>query len=53
MSDLKQILQDGLKQIGAANSAQALDDVRVHFMGKKGLVTTQLKTVGTIGCRTT
>lgn len=46
MSDLKQILADGLSQIEAATSVQALDEVRVHFLGQKGLVTAQLKQLG-------
>ncbi len=46
VSDLKQILADGLSQIEAAASVQALDEVRVHFLGQKGLVTTQLKQLG-------
>lgn len=46
MSDLKQILDDGLQHIEAAKSVQQLDEVRVHFLGQKGLVTTQLKQLG-------
>ena len=46
MSNLKQILDDGLQDIEATTSVQQLDDVRVHFLGQKGLVTTQLKQLG-------
>jgi len=46
VTDLKRILDDGLQQIEAAQSVQQLDDVRVHFLGQKGLVTTQLKQLG-------
>jgi phenylalanyl-tRNA synthetase alpha chain len=46
VTDLKQILDDGLQQIESAQSVQQLDDVRVHFLGQKGLVTTQLKQLG-------
>ncbi|VAW45110.1 Phenylalanyl-tRNA synthetase alpha chain [hydrothermal vent metagenome] len=46
MSDLQQILADGLNQIEQAETAQTLDDVRVQFLGQKGSVTLQLKQLG-------
>lgn len=46
MSDLNQILSDGLNQIEAANTVQQLDEVRVYFLGQKGTVTSQLKQLG-------
>lgn len=46
MKDLEQLLEQGLQQIKSAESTQSLDEVRVHFMGKKGVVTTQLKQLG-------
>jgi phenylalanyl-tRNA synthetase alpha subunit len=36
MSDLQQILEQGLEAIAAAKEAKLLEDVRVEFMGKKG-----------------
>lgn len=46
MSDLQQIVIDGLSQIEQAESVQALDEVRVQFLGQKGTVTLQLKQLG-------
>jgi len=46
VSDLNQILSDGLNQIEAANTVQQLDEVRVYFLGQKGTVTSQLKQLG-------
>ncbi len=46
MSDLQQIVSDGLAQINAASSVQALDEVRVQYLGQKGTVTMQLKQLG-------
>lgn len=46
MSDLQQIVTDGLSRIEQADSVQALDDVRVQYLGQKGIVTLQLKQLG-------
>ena len=46
MSDLQQILKQGLEAIEAANEAKLLEDVRVEFMGKKGRLTDLLKGLG-------
>lgn len=46
MSDLKQLLAAGLGQIEQAESVQALDEVRVHYLGQKGTVTIHLKQLG-------
>ena len=44
-----QALQEiGLAEIEAAAELSALDAVRVKFLGKKGLVTDALKTLGTL-----
>lgn len=48
MNDLEQLIAEGLAQIEAAESTQALEDVRVHFLGKKGTITTQLKNLGSL-----
>lgn len=40
--------QEWLQQIQALESLTALDDLRVHLLGKNGLVTQQLKTLGTL-----
>lgn len=46
MSGLSDILEQAAQQIAAANDLQALDQIRVHFMGKKGVITEQLKALG-------
>lgn len=40
--------QEWLQQIQASEGLAALDDLRVHLLGKNGLVTQQLKTLGTL-----
>ena len=46
MSELDQLLQTASEQITAADNLKILDDIRVHYLGKKGVVTEQLKTLG-------
>ena len=46
MSELDQLLQTANEQITAADNLKILDDIRVHYLGKKGVVTEQLKTLG-------
>lgn len=48
MNDLEQLVSEGLAQIEAADSTQSLEDIRVHFLGRKGTVTTQLKNLGSL-----
>ena len=40
------ILSQGLSAISAADSVKTLDDVRVQYLGKSGLLTAELKTLG-------
>ncbi len=42
------LLDRALDAIGAAADAAALDAVRVHYLGKKGLLTEQLKSLGAL-----
>ncbi len=42
-TELKQIQTDAEAQIAAAGDLQSLDQVRVHFLGKKGVITERLK----------
>jgi phenylalanyl-tRNA synthetase alpha chain len=44
--DLDAIISQAEAQINAAQDANRLDEVRVDFMGKKGLLTEQLKSLG-------
>ncbi len=45
-NELSQIVEQALKQITAVSSLKALDDIRIHFLGKKGVLTAQLKALG-------
>lgn len=46
MENLEQLVQDGLAAVGQADSLQKLDQVRVDYLGKKGVLTQQLKSLG-------
>ncbi|MBS3803883.1 MAG: phenylalanine--tRNA ligase subunit alpha, partial [Oleiphilaceae bacterium] len=46
MENLEQLVQEGLGAVEQAASLQALDQVRVDYLGKKGVLTQQLKTLG-------
>ena len=42
---LEQIREEALRQIGEAGTPEALNEVRVAFLGKKGSLTTVLKSM--------
>jgi phenylalanyl-tRNA synthetase alpha chain len=46
MENLKQLVQDGLAAVEGADNLQALDQIRVEYLGKKGVITQQAKTLG-------
>ncbi len=46
MSDLDDLLQTASVEIEATSDLKALDELRVRYLGKKGLVTEQLKSLG-------
>lgn len=47
MSDeLQELINQATQQVAAADDEQALDQVRVHYLGKKGRITEQLKQLG-------
>ena len=46
MSSLDELEQAALQAVAATADAAALDGVRVHYLGKKGLLTQQLKQLG-------
>ena len=48
MENLKQLVQDGLAAVASADNLQALDHIRVEYLGKKGAITQQAKTLGTL-----
>lgn len=45
-ADLQNILREGKEAVSRASSLKELDDVRVEYLGKKGKVTSVLKTLG-------
>ena len=46
MSDLAALTAEALAQIGASKSLAALDELRVRWLGRKGVLTEQLKSLG-------
>ena len=44
--DLEQLVADARAALGSAGDLAALDQVRVHYLGRKGVLTKQLKTIG-------
>ena len=48
MSSLDELEQQALQAVAAAGDSPALDDVRVCYLGKKGLLTRQLKQLGAL-----
>ena len=43
MENLKQLVQDGLAGVANADNLQALDHIRVEYLGKKGRLPSRLK----------
>jgi phenylalanyl-tRNA synthetase alpha chain len=48
VTDLVALTSGALAQVAAAKDLAALDEVRVHFLGKKGLFTEQAKSLGAL-----
>jgi phenylalanyl-tRNA synthetase alpha chain len=48
VSDLAALTAEALVQIGASASLAALDELRVHWLGRKGVLTEQLKALGAL-----
>jgi phenylalanyl-tRNA synthetase alpha chain len=48
VADLAALTAEALAQIGASDSLAALEQLRVHWLGRKGVLTEQLKGLGTI-----
>lgn len=46
MQELEQLLSDAKRQVADSASLNDLDQVRVHYLGKKGSLTAQLKQLG-------
>ena len=48
LEELQQVTDKALAAIAAADSSQALEEVRVAYLGKKGLMTERMKSLGTL-----
>jgi len=48
LADLTALTQEALAAVAACSDLAALDEVRVHWLGKKGLITEQLKALGAL-----
>jgi phenylalanyl-tRNA synthetase alpha chain len=48
MITLEDVLRHAQGDVASADSLSALDQVRVHYLGKKGLITEQMKMLGTL-----
>jgi phenylalanyl-tRNA synthetase alpha chain len=48
-ANLDEILAQAMKSIAEAQDSSQLDQVRVHYLGKKGLFTLQMKELGSLG----
>ena len=48
MADLASLQQRALDEVAASTTLAALDEVRVRWLGKKGLLTEQLKSLGAL-----
>ncbi len=46
MEQLTELMKQAQNQLSEANTLAGLDEVRVHYLGKKGLITGQLKQLG-------
>ena len=46
MSDVEQLVVQAAEQINLASSIDAIEQVRIDYLGKKGLITAQMKTLG-------
>jgi phenylalanyl-tRNA synthetase alpha chain len=48
VSELTRIVEEALREIEAAADLPALDQLRVQYLGKKGLISLQMKTLGAL-----
>lgn len=48
MSSLESLVEDGKKAVLQATDLQALEQVKVEYLGKKGLITSQMKQLGSL-----
>ena len=48
MTELARLTDEALAAIGASGDLSSLDAARVHWLGKKGVLTGQLKSLGAL-----
>ncbi|CAK0741804.1 phenylalanine--tRNA ligase subunit alpha [Gammaproteobacteria bacterium] len=48
MQDISDLLDEAIRAVAAAVDLPALDQLRVHYLGKKGVLTERLKLLGTL-----
>jgi len=48
VGDLATLTRQALDEVAASSTLAALDEVRVRWLGKKGLLTEQLKSLGAL-----
>jgi phenylalanyl-tRNA synthetase alpha chain len=48
MASLEELLNEALREVAAADALLALDQVKARYLGKKGLFTEQMKTLGAL-----
>ncbi|PIR31649.1 MAG: phenylalanine--tRNA ligase subunit alpha [Alphaproteobacteria bacterium CG11_big_fil_rev_8_21_14_0_20_44_7] len=48
MSELLQLKDEASKELSNAEDLRALDDIRVKYLGKKGLITSQMSKIGSL-----
>ncbi|MDF2530260.1 MAG: pheS, partial [Gammaproteobacteria bacterium] len=48
MQNLQDIAKQALDEVKQADSAKALDEIRLKYLGKKGAFTEVLKTLGSL-----
>ncbi len=44
--ELQKLVDEALQAVNGSDDLRALDDIRVHYLGKKGLLTEQMKSLG-------
>ena len=48
MSELVQLKDEAISGLGSVDNLRSLDDIRVKYLGKKGLITSQMQKIGSL-----
>ena len=48
MTELVQLKKEATTELGSAGDLRTLDDIRVKYLGKKGLITSQMQKIGSL-----